>query len=450
MRVIGIVAEYNPFHTGARLSNRLHPGTAGGGLRRCSGNERPLGAEAGGLPLRTSGPGPGWPCWGGRTWCWNCPRCGRFPRRRPSPGGRWSCWPLPEWWTCSPSAASAGIWSKLRRAAVCLDGPEYEAGCAALWRGGPPFAAARQRAVEGLLGPELAELLSTPNNNLGVEYLRALDSLNHANLAHDRPAGGRSPRQSAARGRSGPAVLLRHPAARLFGAGDWNGPGALPPQERAGSAARRAGAASRLGAGGAGPAGPPAHHDRGGLGPLPDSGAGEGLPPRLERAGRQCRSLEEFFALAKPKHWTQARMRRLLVWACLGLTREDRPDRPPISGCWALTAGGRTVLKEMKERAASAHPHQTRPRPQPGRARGGGSLTWRPGAPTCTTCAWRPSPPPAGSGPPARSASDPRYFSGKESLMRRFSPQKILLPAMLILPALLVLLFEGLKGQKAP
>ena len=74
---------------------------------------------------------------------------------------------------------------------------------------------------------------------------------------------------------------------------------------------------------------------------IPDSGAGEGLPPRLERAGRQCRSLEEFSALAKPKHWTQARMRRLLVWAWLGLTREDRPARPPISGCWASTAGGR-------------------------------------------------------------------------------------------------------------
>lgn len=33
---------------------------------------------------------------------------------------------------------------------------------------------------------------------------------------------------------------------------------------------------------------------------LPDSGAAEGASVRLERAGRNCRSLEEFFHLAKP------------------------------------------------------------------------------------------------------------------------------------------------------
>ena len=84
---------------------------------------------------------------------------------------------------------------------------------------------------------------------------------------------------------------------------------------------------------------------------IPDSGAGEGLPPRLERAGKQCRSLEEFIALAKPKHWTQARMRRLLVWAWLGLTREDRPDQPPYLRVLGFNSRGQAVLKEMKERA---------------------------------------------------------------------------------------------------
>ena len=75
------------------------------------------------------------------------------------------------------------------------------------------------------------------------------------------------------------------------------------------------------------------------------------LPPRLERAGKQCRSLEEFIALAKPKHWTQARMRRLLVWAWLGLTREDRPDQPPYLRVLGFNSRGQAVLKEMKERA---------------------------------------------------------------------------------------------------
>ena len=92
---------------------------------------------------------------------------------------------------------------------------------------------------------------------------------------------------------------------------------------------------------------------------LPDSGAGEGLPPRLERAGRQCRSLEEFVALAKPKHWTQARMRRLLVWAYLGLTQTDRPDDPLYLRVLGFNARGQEVLRRMKER--SALPIRTKP-----------------------------------------------------------------------------------------
>ena len=85
---------------------------------------------------------------------------------------------------------------------------------------------------------------------------------------------------------------------------------------------------------------------------LPDSGAGEGLPPRLERAGKQCRSLEEFVALAKPKHWTQARMRRLLVWAYLGLTQTDRPGQPAYLRVLGFNTRGQEVLRQMKERSS--------------------------------------------------------------------------------------------------
>ena len=75
------------------------------------------------------------------------------------------------------------------------------------------------------------------------------------------------------------------------------------------------------------------------------------MPPRLERAGRQCRSLEDFFALSKPKHWTQARMRRLLVRAWLGLTQADRPKSPPYLRVLGVNSWGQAVLKQMKGRA---------------------------------------------------------------------------------------------------
>ncbi len=51
---------------------------------------------------------------------------------------------------------------------------------------------------------------------------------------------------------------------------------------------------------------------------LPDAGAGEGLPQRLERAGRQCQSLDDFFAQAKTRRYAMARLRRMALWAFLG------------------------------------------------------------------------------------------------------------------------------------
>ena len=85
---------------------------------------------------------------------------------------------------------------------------------------------------------------------------------------------------------------------------------------------------------------------------LPDSGAEEGLPQRLEKAGRQCASMEEFFALAKSKRYAHARLRRLVLWAYLGLTAPDRPQYPPYLRVLGFNSRGREILKEMKDRSA--------------------------------------------------------------------------------------------------
>ena len=247
--------------------------------------------------------------------------------------------------------SECGDADKLRRIAVCLNGPEYGAGLRRFLDEGMPFAAARQGAVWGLLGRELAELLSCPNNNLGVEYLRALDSwkseirpvtVRREGAAHDSFLGeGERPRfcsatqlrafleqgdWEAARPYlpSGGLEVLRE---------SWSGFPSLNYVERGILARLRTMKAEEWAA-------------------VPDSGAGEGLLPRLERAGRQCRTLEEFCALAKPKHWTQARLRRLLVWAWLGLTREDRPESPPYLRVLGFSSRGQAVLREMKSRAA--------------------------------------------------------------------------------------------------
>ena len=246
--------------------------------------------------------------------------------------------------------SECGEADKLRRVAICLNSPEYETGLRRLVEGGTPFAAARQGAVDGLLGPELAGLLSTPNNNLGVEYIRSLDKLK----SKIRPMTIRregAPHDSLLRGTERPQFCSATQLRAFLDGKDW---AALEPYlPEGGLEVLRAGWNSF----------PTLRRAERGLlarlrtmtaedwSHIPDSGAGEGLPPRLERAGKQCRSLEEFTALAKPKHWTQARMRRLLVWAWLGLTQEGRPDRPPYLRVLGFNSRGQAVLKEMKERA---------------------------------------------------------------------------------------------------
>ena len=350
MHVVGIVAEYDPFHTGHAYQiaeSRRRLGAARAVAAVMSGNW-----VQGGRPAVLDK--------------WTRARLALL-------GGADLVLELPTVWAASSAEAFArgavellaasgavthlsfgsegGEVDPLRRLAACLNGPGYEAALRRFVAEGLPFAAARQRAAEELLGPEAAALLSSPNNNLGVEYLRALDRLGSpiAPMTVRREGAGHDSLLTAC---ALPPFLSATQLRAFLARGDWeavraylpegglevlrSGWNGFPSLDRAGRAvlARlRTMAAADWAA-------------------LPDSGAGEGLPPRLERAGRTCRSLEEFFALAKPKHWTSARMRRLVLWAYLGLTQADRPDTPPYLRVLGFNARGRAVLREMKARAS--------------------------------------------------------------------------------------------------
>ena len=73
--------------------------------------------------------------------------------------------------------SECGDVDRLQRVAVCLNSPVYETGVRRFVDEGMPFASSRQETVRSILGPDSSELLSAPNNNLGVEYLRELDRL---------------------------------------------------------------------------------------------------------------------------------------------------------------------------------------------------------------------------------------------------------------------------------
>jgi predicted nucleotidyltransferase len=85
---------------------------------------------------------------------------------------------------------------------------------------------------------------------------------------------------------------------------------------------------------------------------LPDSGTSEGLPQRLTQAGRRCRTTGEFLELAKTRRYPHARLRRLLLWAFLGIAAAELPSAPPYLRVLGFNSRGQKILRLMKVRAA--------------------------------------------------------------------------------------------------
>lgn len=205
------------------------------------------------------------------------------------------------------------------------------------------FASARQAAVESLIG-EAAQCLSGANNNLGVEYLRAIKrigatmepiTVRRIGDGHDSEAAGEYPSASAIR-------------RAILGGEAWQhmvpeGTAAVLEREmetgRAPSSMTCAGRSIlyRLRC--------MQEEDF-----LPYDGGEEGLYHRFYKAVRQGNNLEEILALAKTKRYTHARLRRMALGAWLGLERA--PERMPYLRVLAANKRGCGLLKEMKVCAA--------------------------------------------------------------------------------------------------
>lgn len=353
MRVAGIVAEYNPFHTGHAY--HLHE------------TRRVLGPE-GGLVCVMSGH------WVQRGECaaadkWS--RAGAALR-----GGADLVLELNTVWAAASAEAFArgavgalaatgvvdglsfgsedGHLEDLTRTAACLDTPLYQAGLRRFLDEGLSFAAARQAAVRGILGAA-AECLSTPNNNLAVEYLRALPpgmetmTVPRVGAGHDGGILGGYASASALRawlrgGEGGRAVpYLTEP---------WAGEiASMAHCERAALARLRAMGREEL--------------ER-----CPDSGAG--LAVRVLAAAGRAGDLAALYAGAKTKRYAHARIRRLVLWGYLGLTTADRPEHIPYLRVLGLNGRGREILHEMRKRAAC--PVVTKPAHARGLAEAGQKL----------------------------------------------------------------------------
>ena len=223
----------------------------------------------------------------------------------------------------------------LRALARCLNSPDFSQALRRALGPKKSFAQCRRQAASHLLGEDTAALLDLPNNNLGVEYLRFLPPDMEAVTIPRRGAGHDSP----AEGDGFPsASLLRQKlrAGEVTGVSPflslpWKGEAAdMKHLERALVARLRSMTLAEAEA-------------------LPDSG--DGLAARLLYAARQTASLEELYALTKTRTYAHARVRRLALYALLGLREADRPAAPPYIRVLGFNRRGQDVLREMNRRA---------------------------------------------------------------------------------------------------
>jgi predicted nucleotidyltransferase len=234
----------------------------------------------------------------------------------------------------------------LHQVTACLHKEEYQAALKQALGTGISFAAARQRAVSALLGEELGSLLAGANNLLGISYLAAIHRLGldmevqtvqRVGAAHNAPlsqegfSSASAIRQLLQGGSLAQGLEQLPEEARPILQREWEQgftPAALGNCERAVLYRLRMMKPEDFLA-------------------LPD--CSEGLENRLFRAAQQATSLEEFFSLAKSKRYAHSRLRRLCLWAWLGMTAQDRPERVPYVRVLGMTDRGREVLRQMKK-----------------------------------------------------------------------------------------------------
>ena len=239
-------------------------------------------------------------------------------------------------------SSECGDLALLQQAAQSLDHPDYSAVLRGLLDQGLTFAAARQQAAASL-GGDAAACLSQPNNNLGVEYLRAAHALGDrfVPVTIKRVGAGHD---STSEEQIASASAIRH---RMLTDEPWEQLVPAPVAEilrREMAAGRAPNAVDRC--------------ERAILGKLrqmteadfvPYDGGKEGLYHRFYDAVHTGATLEEILELAKTKRYTHARLRRMALAAWLELPKA--PAQPPYLRVLAANCRGREVLRGMKKKA---------------------------------------------------------------------------------------------------
>ena len=342
MKVIGIAAEYNPFHSGhAHLIERAKAPDGGAAthvVAVMSGHfvqrgapavlpkaERVKMALAGGADVVVELPTP-----------WALSSAEGFAR---------GCVSLLEALGCVEQMAfgsECGDADKLTKAASLMNSERFGDLLRYRLSGGISYPEATRLALAEIGGEGIASLLDSPNNTLGIEYIRAMTSLTpftvgRVGVGHDDqiPLDGYASasliRKMLAAGRVSEAGRFMPAACRpiLSEAGEK---GLCPADERRAERALlyrlRQMTAEQMAA-------------------LP--AVSEGLENRLYEAARQATSYDDLLDRIKTKRYPQTRVQRLLWNAFLGITAEDAAGLPPYIRVLGVIEKGLDVVRAARE-----------------------------------------------------------------------------------------------------
>ena len=335
MKTIGIVAEYNPFHVGHAHHIRE--------TRRLFAEETAVAAVMSGNWVQRG----------------ECAVTDKWTRAKMAlEGGVDLVLELPTVWAVSSAEGFAkgavaileatgvvdtlsfgsecGELTPLRELAQCLNSAEFSRALRRELEPKSSFAQCRRRAVERMLGSEKAALLDSPNNNLGVEYLRFLPSGMDA-VTIPRRGAAHDSESEVDEFPSASLLRRRMRAGELTGASPFHP--LLPKEEIADMKWLERAVITRL-----------RSMTLAEAEALPDSG--DGLAARLLCAAREAASLEELYALTKTRTYAHSRVRRLVLCVLLGLRAADRPAAPPYIRVLGFNRRGQALLREMNQKAA--------------------------------------------------------------------------------------------------
>ena len=340
MKIIGIVAEYNPFHEGhayhieasrnmAQEDSAVVCVMSGDFVQRgesavFSKHTRARAAVTGGADLVLELPLP-----------WSLMSAEGFARGSVAIFGALGCVDYLSF------GSESGTLEPLETLAKNIIEPSFIPSVREEMKEGISFPAARQRVLERELGEE-ARLLEMPNNTLAVEYLRAILEMQlrispmtiaRKGAGHDQPGGSASDIRKTLSIENVFSDYVPQSVKAVFEEEIRLGRGPVT------AAALEAAVISRL-----------RMLDEESFLRLPDSG--EGLGNRLFAAVQSEPSLDGILAATKTKRYTLSRLRRMLMCAALGINAVSPDLLPPYARVLAGNEKGRAALRLISDKSS--------------------------------------------------------------------------------------------------